>query len=781
MAAGSGDPRLSGGNRSGFPLPFGISKWICHSDKTGEIVFPSYLLVAHLNDRFVARAKMHEIQMLGLLEADVLSSIEIPYLHQATTATDSVIAEKETFSFGKVEADKFDMDIFSLRTNYVAPSSTGSRVFENRNHGLTASNTITTIEESPRRIIKDLPDEIAAAQMLPVPTVASSPSQASIHSVRSTLSKFSTPGSVGQSKPSFASKLAPSWLFNPFRSGPSEPQTTQVSASASPRTAPSVTAPTATQVLTLPKIPPPMEPENSAQPLAIKSNVSKTILSRTFEEETIMPPRGTLKRSPLNTPPRDDSLTMKRRSVASILGQSFTSSPRSWSNPLQCEAPAPYVQESLARRWEHLLPEATHKHDIKWRALLAPPCLPLTMEYLPSNAELESCYDNNQYDFVVDPKEMRSFLVKPPQIKGTTEEVRHAWALAVMRGMSAVRIAQGFQFILKPSAPRNRQKTQINDERKSMRKSKFLVSDDYTPKFTGLADVLRSPWDPVYLSMPHEIHKISYKGDTIQVWRYVRRLFPARKMRYECFIWPQRGGMMLSTIVFRSLSSFLTGGYASHETTFTSFALANYGWNRLDMLVAGYERDFNESLRYWRTRFVVIPTKEPPILNTGPGGERLNDEEIRLLGIEKLAELFTKLRWQPPEERINNPAPPIRFLPTTLDPATSVLDESLMDQLDQIHAHGPLKKKMKSEREIGDLLPTMIIKAMHEEDGVPIKNYRWHHNRYPNSFIGHEFVSWLVREFNDVTSRVQAVEWGARLLEQGFFEHCRGQHGFLDG
>jgi len=199
------------------------------------------------------------------------------------------------------------------------------------------------------------------------------------------------------------------------------------------------------------------------------------------------------------------------------------------------------------------------------------------------------------------------------------------------------------------------------------------------------------------------------------------------------------------------------------------------------MLVAGYERDFNESLRYWRTRFVVVPTKEPPSLSTGPGGERLNDEEIRLLGIEKLAELFTKLRWQPPEERINNPAPPIRFLPTTLDPATSVLDESLMDQLDQIHAQGPLKKKMKSEREIGDLLPTMIIKAMHEEDGVPIKNNRWHRNQYPNSFIGHEFVSWLVREFNDVTSRAQAVEWGARLLEQGFFEHCRGQHGFLDG
>jgi hypothetical protein len=59
------------------------------------------------------------------------------------------------------------------------------------------------------------------------------------------------------------------------------------------------------------------------------------------------------------------------------------------------------------------------------------------------------------------------------------------------------------------------------------------------------------------------------------------------------------------------------------------------------MLVAGYERDFNEFLRYWHTRFVVVPTKEPPALNAKPGGERLDDEQIRLFGMEKPAEHFT--------------------------------------------------------------------------------------------------------------------------------------------
>jgi len=199
------------------------------------------------------------------------------------------------------------------------------------------------------------------------------------------------------------------------------------------------------------------------------------------------------------------------------------------------------------------------------------------------------------------------------------------------------------------------------------------------------------------------------------------------------------------------------------------------------MLVAGYEHHLHDSLRYWRTRFIVIPTAEPPVLTSGPNGEALNEEEIRLIGIEKLAEQFTKLRWQPADEKITNPAPPVRFLPTTLDPAMSVLDESLVEQLDQIHATGPLRKKAKSEKDIADLSLSQIAKLMKEEGGVPIKHYIWHRAQYANSFIGADFVNWLLREFRDVSSREQATEWGVKLFEQGLFEHCREKHGFLDG
>ncbi|KAG6334522.1 hypothetical protein ID866_4575 [Astraeus odoratus] len=88
---------------------------------------------------------------------------------------------------------------------------------------------------------------------------------------------------------------------------------------------------------------------------------------------------------------------------------------------------------------------------------------------------------------------------------------------------------------------------------------------------------------------------------------------------------------------------------------------------------------------------------------------------------------------------------------------------------------------MKSEKEIADMALAAIAKAMRDEDGVPIKLHKWHRTSYPDSFTGFDFVSWLVREFRDVSSREQGTEWGMKLLEQGLFTHCTGRHGFLDG
>jgi hypothetical protein len=205
-----------------------------------------------------------------------------------------------------------------------------------------------------------------------------------------------------------------------------------------------------------------------------------------------------------------------------------------------------------------MFPQVIYKHEIKWKSVVTPGCLPLTVEYFPPTSELESSYDVFSYDFVVDPGEMRSFLVKPPTTKGNADDMRRAWALVVMRGMAAVRLAQGFQFVLRPHKA-----TEVGERKNYHRTKAFMAEEDLTPKPAGAAEVLRSTKDPVYLSMSNEIHCISYTGEAIQVRRYVRRMPQIHPFEYQCLIWPKLGG-----------------GYTELSTTFTSHGLENYGWNR---------------------------------------------------------------------------------------------------------------------------------------------------------------------------------------------------------
>jgi hypothetical protein len=512
---------------------------------------------------------MHEIQMLGLLEHDVLSSIEVPYMDSPSTPTTEQTAEdKPNAVVTKAEADKFDLDTFGLTFNYdtvtITHPENGAAAIPSRpnaekraSHRHSTVGRIDTIEESPKlHIHKELPPEgpqVTEKSVLPSPQRPSSPSQSSIHSTRSEQSISSkTPSRSGSvSKGSLAKLVTPSWLFNPFRSQPSEPQTTQVSASASP-SKPSEKSQKSLARAATPsspiRMPPPSKPtvaattNQSIQPMAIKNKpMTRSSLSRTLEDDnTPIPLRSSfIRRSPINTPPRDEILAGKRRSGTSTLAHSFpySSSPRAVINPTRPQASVSYPQASLARRWQHIHPQPAYKHDLKWKSIVTPGCLPLTVEHFPSSAELESSYDVFSYEFLVDPAEMRSFLVKPPIVRGTAEDLRRAWALVVMRGMAAVRLAQGFQFILRP------QKTKGEEDKTTFRRTKSFTGDEELDSWpSGAAEVLSSTTDPVYLSMTNEIHRISYTGEAIQVRRYVRRAAPYRPYSYQCLIWPKLGG-----------------------------------------------------------------------------------------------------------------------------------------------------------------------------------------------------------------------------------------------
>ncbi|KZV77652.1 hypothetical protein PENSPDRAFT_621231 [Peniophora sp. CONT] len=776
--------------------------WICMNFWDQQMDMPMR------EDRFVARAKMHMIQMLGLLDYDVLSSIEVPFLQETYSSLLSPMMEKDetaALSVAKEEADKFDNDIFAFNTeprevklsvasraSSTVSSGTGSLAsslrdkrgsqFGHRLSTSTATSKITPIEESPRVINQDLYDEHAHEniQITQTPLIAeslsglsTSPSGASIISARSSTSKKSSErrrqGASTSATALLSSKFTPSWLFNPFRSAPSQPETTTISAAGESTPSPSSPLRNAIHELT-PHSParttPSLERSRSPQPMPIRKAPQQR--QRVFEE-TVLTHRGSLPKhtiSPVSSSPRDE-LIEKRRSATSGSGTyaagpySLSSSPSIRPNPSSPQVTVSYNQASLARRWQHMFPRPVYMYETNWRSLVTPYCLPLTTEHFPTASELDTSYDVFSYDLVADPPETHSFLVRPPVITSTNpDDIRRAWALVVMRGMVAIRLAQGFQFVLRSSEAKPEGE---RENPKLLRGSTFVADDDMMPKPRGAAEALQVV-DPVYLSMSNEIHRISYTGETVQVRRYVRRVPAMPPFDYKCLLWPKLGV-----------------GYTELSTPFASHGLENYGWNRLDMLVAGYEQQFNESLRYWRTRFIVIPTAEST--HHTIANDRLNEEESRILGIEKLGELFSRVRWQPAEEHALGPPQPVRFLPTYLSPSAMLSDERLLEQLDDIHAAGPLRKKMKSERDFAELSANLsaVARAMREENGVPVKEHRWHRAKYPESFIGHEFVTWLVREFRDVSTRDQGTDWGVKLMERGLFEHCTGRHGFLDG
>lgn len=198
--------------------------------------------------------------------------------------------------------------------------------------------------------------------------------------------------------------------------------------------------------------------------------------------------------------------------------------------------------------------------------MITPGCLPLTTEYFPRPSELEDAYIVSPYDFVVDPPEMRSFLIRPPVVNSNNPEiVRRAWAQAVMRAMVALRLAQGFQFVLRPSASpaSSRELDSAVGPLRRTTSAYTTADEDGAPRIEGAAEVLRNANEPIYLSMSNEIHRIAYSGDSIQVRRYVKRVPRTMPYDYQCLIWPKLGV-----------------GYTELRTSFVPHGLENYGWNR---------------------------------------------------------------------------------------------------------------------------------------------------------------------------------------------------------
>lgn len=433
------------------------------------------------------------------------------------------------------------------------------------------------------------------------------------------------------------------------------------------------------------------------------------------------------------------------------------------------------AQNSQIIRWQHLFPRRLNQHVVKWRSMTTPACLPLTTIYVPSEADLKKQWQEYPYQISIS-ADTASFLVK-------RASSTHP-ALAVLREMTSQRLAQGFQFIV-PTV--------------RMKADGSTTANTTTPKHFRL----REPWElfqpgnlasgnPIFLSMTNQIHRISYdrSSNCINVKRYVRRTdYDTSAIDYACCIWS------------RNLP-----GYQTVHSKFQYPDFGAYNWTYLDALIAGYNDDeeFGSATKYWRTRFVVVPSEGSPPTMTGSSGERLSDEEVRLMGMDRLADLFGRARWRPKNSSTNKrgvgahrpsasqiPAAPLRFIPTSLDPAMSLRDEEFMRRVEAAHQEDNNEaglRKPKRERSssnsrcVKDLDKVEVVRAMYSAtNGLKINDRLWNRIMYRESFSGADLVSWLCREFDDIKSREDATDWGNQMLNEQLLEHVHRYHGFLDG
>lgn len=71
-----------------------------------------------------------------------------------------------------------------------------------------------------------------------------------------------------------------------------------------------------------------------------------------------------------------------------------------------------------------------------------------------------------------------------------------------------------------------------------------------------------------------------------------------------------------------------------------------------------------------------------------------------------------------------------------------------------------------------------IARGLSGRNGVETKTRRYRFNPYPDSFIGSEAVTWLVRHQN--CTRVSATQLGQALLDRGYIRHITGERPFED-
>ncbi|KAK3906882.1 hypothetical protein C8A05DRAFT_29212 [Staphylotrichum tortipilum] len=426
------------------------------------------------------------------------------------------------------------------------------------------------------------------------------------------------------------------------------------------------------------------------------------------------------------------------------------------SNPDSNEVDMP----SLYSRWQHVFPRPQEMRIMKWKSLCSPAAVPLTSEYFPSKSQFEGQYQRQPYNVS---QNVDDELLEEPKSRDE-----------LLRELVSLRFSQGFQIVVGPAVARALGQKQVK------------VADIFS------RDHMMEDGTSIFMSVGNTIHQLScVNGTEVEVNIFVRKPTDAAPQPYA------------SPPLYKpAIRTLLDAGY--RESVFDLITpKPERNWNYIDAFVAGHNDQLTEHLRFWRARFVLVPMtgRRSSVPGTETGD---NEEEIRIEGIRKLAQMWQRYRYIPPSERrlqgtgarAKKDMNPLDIIYKTEDASVVIAAElETLPLLEGPDRKGQLVRSREqfTKKNLNLAALAEAIQQPEENGGVRMQNRRWHFRLHYNCFIGSDMTSWLLDNFDELEDRAAAEALGNRLMVSddkdkegkkdggGLFVHVEKRHPFRDG
>ncbi|ODQ66670.1 hypothetical protein NADFUDRAFT_50580 [Nadsonia fulvescens var. elongata DSM 6958] len=402
---------------------------------------------------------------------------------------------------------------------------------------------------------------------------------------------------------------------------------------------------------------------------------------------------------------------------------------------------------SVYGRWHCVFPTGSKRRLVKWLSLGSPASLPLKCRVFPEVDEFLK-FKFQIYDVALDPDQLDEMSARD-----------------LLREMIALRISLGFQICVGGKVQ--------SVESKRYGTNHIVLYNDVPKNYFGTA---------IYLSMMNHIHRIScdYNGN-INVQAYTTN--DVTEEDNELTTSRIKGSKLTKYIP--KIKTRYEESYIERQIEFSADSKAKTNWNQFDQLLAGYEDAMMEDKKVFRIRLAMIPC-EIEVRNLTASNKVLTNEELRLEGIKILTSMFHKGRYMSKEEKKRFKErkkvffPYIQFYTGGLAKSMLQLHENSLERSDVRDQQDTITFNT-NERLTRSTKLAKLSQEMQGPKGIRLIDRIWHWNFHQHCFIGQEFADWLIRNFSDIDTTEEAVEYGNELMKKGLFDHVEKRHKFLDG